>query len=209
MKTALKDLLEGISAGFCIILGCAVFLALPELKYIGAVLFSVALFCICYKGYNLFTGRIGFIPEKHDKSAISSLLLGLLGNVIATTVFGLLLRVALPVLGDTAQIICQAKLTQTVWQTLIRGMFCGALMYLAVSTFKESKTVLGIVLCVAVFILSGFEHSIADMGYFAVSGIFSIDAFLFILLVIVGNAVGAMILPTLRFLCKDKVNKGE
>ena len=194
----LKKILSGVSAGILISIGGSIFLSC-ENKVVGAVLFSVALLCICYKGYSLFTGKIGFIPEKHDKEAISVLLLGLLGNAIGTVAFGWLLRVAIPSIGAAAETLCQGKLdNQALWQTLVRGVMCGVLMYLAVSIFRDNKTPLGILFCIPVFILSGFEHSIADIFYFAASGIVSLKAFAFLWTVIAGNALGAVILPLLN-----------
>ena len=194
----LKEILSGVSAGILISIGGSIFLSC-ENKVVGAVLFSVALLCICYKGYSLFTGKIGFIPEKHDKEAISVLLLGLLGNAIGTVAFGWLLRVAIPSIGAAAETLCQGKLdNQALWQTLVRGVMCGVLMYLAVSIFRDNKTPLGILFCIPVFILSGFEHSIADIYYFAASGIVSLKAFAFLWTVIAGNALGAVILPLLN-----------
>jgi len=93
--------------------------------------------------------------------------------------------------------MCTGKLSQVFISTLIRAFFCGILMYLAVSIYKEKKSVLGIIFCIPVFILCGFEHSIADIFYFAVSGIVSLQAFGFIWTVILGNAVGGMIIPVL------------
>ena len=195
----LKKVLSGVSAGILISIGGSIYLSC-ENKVVGAVLFSVALLCICYKGYSLFTGKIGFIPEKHDKEAVSVLLLGLLGNAIGTIAFGYLLRFAIPAIGSAAETLCQGKLdNQALWQTLVRGVMCGVLMYLAVSIFRDNKTPLGILFCIPVFILSGFEHSIADIYYFAASGIVSMKAFAFLWTVIAGNAVGAVILPLLNF----------
>ena len=195
----LKKVLSGISAGILISIGGSIYLSC-ENKVVGAVLFSVALLCICYKGYSLFTGKIGFIPEKHDKEAISVLLLGLLGNAIGTIAFGYLLRFAIPAMGTAAETLCQAKLdNQALWQTFVRGIMCGILMYLAVSIFRDKKTPLGILFCIPVFILSGFEHSIADIFYFATSGIVSLQSFVFLWTVIAGNAVGAVILPLLNY----------
>lgn len=207
MKLFIKETLGGISAGICITLGCAVFLGLPENKYAGAALFAVALLCICYKGYNLYTGKIGFIPEVHDKNAIISLFAGLLGNLAAVTAFGLLLRVGVPGLGETAEIICESKLSQNAVQTFLRGVFCGMLMYLAVSVYREHKTVTGIIFCIPVFILSGFEHSVADACYFAVAMTFSPRVIIFIALAIVGNTVGAMILPLIKMIFPEKANE--
>lgn len=193
----LRDTLSGVSAGVCIALGGSVFLAVDN-RVVGAVLFSVALLSICMKGYALFTGKVGFLPEDRSKAALQLLLAGLLGNLIGTFLCGLALRFALPAYAETAGALCRAKLSLAPAAVLVRGFFCGILMYLAVSIWKERGTPLGILFCIPVFILSGFEHSIADMFYFAVSGIVSLQAFVFLWLVIIGNALGAMLLPGLN-----------
>ena len=71
-------------------------------------------------------------------------------------------------------------------------------MYVAVGLFKEKKTPLGIIFAIPAFILAGFEHSIADMGYFAIAGIYSAKALGFIWIVILGNSIGSLIIPALR-----------
>ncbi len=191
-----KKITSGMAAGICVSLGGAVFLAVED-RVVGAVLFSVALLSICLKGYSLFTGKVGFLLEDHGKDAVTTLLLALLGNAIATVLCGLILRAAMPHLGQAAQTLCEGKLTQPWWGTLIRGCFCGILMYLAVSTWRENKTLLDILFCIPVFILSGFEHSIADIFYFAAASAVSLQSILFICLVILGNSLGALILPLL------------
>ena len=203
----MKGTVNGILAGILIAIGGSVYLACDN-RYVGAVLFSVALLCICYKGYGLFTGKVGFLPEQHDKSAWTVTLTALLGNAIATCLLGWAVRYALPQLGETAKVICDAKLTQLWPQTAIRGVFCGILMYLAVSIFRDHKTASAIFFCVPVFILSGFEHSIADMFYFGASGIVSRQAFGFVWCVILSNAVGGMLLPLLTKLTKEKTADG-
>lgn len=193
----LKKTLSGLSAGLLITIGGSVFLAC-ENRYVGAVMFSVALLCICLKGYALFTGKVGFLPEKHGKEELSVLLLGLLGNAVGTILGGWLIRAGLPKLGEAAELLCQAKLLQTPGQTLIRAVFCGILMYLAVSIYRDQKKEIGILFCIPVFILSGFEHSIADIFYFAASGMVSLKAFAFLWIVIAGNSLGGMLLPALQ-----------
>ena len=204
----LKGTINGILAGILIAIGGSVFLAC-ENRYVGAVLFSVALLCICYKGYGLFTGKVGFLPESYDKAAWTVVLTALLGNAIATVLCGYAIRYALPWLGDVAQTICEAKLTQAWPQTAIRGVFCGILMYLAVSIFRDHKTAAAIFFCVPVFILSGFEHSIADLFYFATSGIVSWQAFGFLWCVILSNAVGGVLMPLLSMLTKEEKQHGN
>lgn len=192
----IRDTVSGICAGILILIGCCVYLACENV-YAGAILFSVALLCICCKGYALFTGRVGYLPEKHDRSAVQALLLALLGNAIATCLIGFAVAYAIPSITARALTICTAKLEQTALQAFVRAVLCGVLMYLAVSIYRDQKSIAAIFFCVPTFILSGFEHSIADMGYFAISGIVSSEAFLFIVIVILGNAIGGMLLPLL------------
>ena len=206
LKKILKDIIYGFLAGAMISIGCAVYLACQN-KYVGAVMFSVALLTICYKGYNLYTGRIGFIVNNHAKDDFHSLLLGLLGNTLAMMAFGALLGFSLPNLKETAIGVVQAKLSQTFLSALIRATFCGILMYIAVSLYREKKTVVGIIFCIPVFILSGFEHSIADMGYFAVAGEWSAKGLGYIWTIILGNTIGAMLFPALKLIVKEKKNE--
>lgn len=205
LKKILKDVIYGFLSGAMISIGCAVYLACQN-KYVGAVMFSVALLTICYKGYNLYTGRIGFIVNAHSKDDISSLLLGLLGNVLATMAFGAMLAYAIPSLNETAVNVVSVKLTQSFASALIRATFCGILMYIAVSLYREKKTIVGIVFCIPVFILAGFEHSIADMGYFAIAGEWSLKGFGYIWTIILGNSIGAMLFPALKLIVKEKNN---
>ena len=186
----IKTAVNSISAGILIAIGGSVYLACDN-KYAGAALFSVALLCICYLGYYLFTGKIGYLATDRSKKNALSLALGLAVNLAVTFLLGMLIRFAIPALGEKAATLCG---------TFIRAVFCGVLMYLAVQIFKEKKTPIGIIFCIPVFILSGFEHSIADMFYFGASGIFSIKVLSFELAAVLGNSVGSLILPLLAML---------
>ena len=197
-----RDLIDGVLAGFLVSIGGAVLLSCDN-RYAGAFLFCIALLTICWFGFNLYTGKVGFLPEKHGKEEWSVLLLGLLGNLLGTVAGGYLMRFGLPKLGEAAEALCAAKLTQPLYQTFVRGLFCGILMYLAVSIFRDQKTIVGILFCIPVFILSGFEHSIADMFYFAAAGSFSLRGVVFIALVVLGNSVGGMLLPALGMIGKE------
>lgn len=208
MRKILRQFLDGVLAGLMIAIGCAVYLAC-ENKVVGAVLFSVALLTICYFGFSLFTGKVGFIVNSHKKEDFQILLLGLLGNLVGTAVFGYLLGLANGTLMDKAIILCSPKLDQKIYETLIRAIFCGVLMFVAVYVFREKKSISAIFFCVPVFILSGFEHSIADMGYFsiALTQMASLQSFAFILVVIIGNAIGGMLIPFLMAFKEKKEPK--
>lgn len=201
----LKGIIDGILAGIMIAIGGTVLIsvggAIP-----GACFFSIALLIICYRGYSLFTGKVGFMAYSHKKNDFIVLLTGLFGNIIGTLVCGLAVNYALPNVGKAAQIMFSGKLECDLLSVFIKAVFCGILMYLAVAVFKGNKTPLAIFFCVPVFILSGFEHSIADMFYFFVGNIFSLEMVLFLIVVILGNTVGGLLFPILSIL---KGEKGE
>ncbi len=206
LKSIVRDISYGILAGGSVTIGCAVYLAC-ENKYVGALMFAVALLVICYMGYNLYTGKIGLIVASHTKQDFSTLLLGILGNVIGTVVFGTIIRFAIPNLHATAVTATAAKLAQSFGSALARGVFCGILMYLAVIVYKEKKSIVAILFCIPVFILCGFEHSIADMGYLAIAGEFSWQGLGYIWTIILGNTIGSILFAFLFELGKEKKNE--
>ena len=203
MKNVRCGVVGGVLAGLCIALGGTVYLSC-ENKMVGALLFCVALLSICYFGFSLYTGKIGYLAVHPTAADVVGTFSGLLGNAIACAGFGLLARVGLPAVGGAAQTLCDGKMGQTVPQTLIRAFFCGVLMYIAVWIFRSKNTPLGIFLCIPTFILSGFEHSIADMFYFAAAARFDGAAGIFLLWVVLGNSVGGMCIPLLQKLMGDK-----
>ena len=200
----MKKFLNGVSAGVLISVGCTVYLASPN-KIVGAILFSIALLATCFRNYSLFTGRIGYIINNHKKEDFLVLFLGLLGNAVAVVLCGLLISIALPDVSNIAKVLCESKLeTQSLLQTFIRAIFCGVLMFVAVSTYKENKTIVGILFAIPTFVLAGFEHSIADIGYFAIANMASLEVVLYIVVVLFGNAIGSFILVLLEKFGKSK-----
>lgn len=192
-----KALFNGIAAGVCIGIGAAVFLSC-ENKIIGAVLFAVALTVICQLEMMLFTGKIGYIVNAHTKNDVLATIFCLIGNAIGTCISGLAIGYCRPALPGVAMAMTESKLTQSLPAVLVSAMFCGILMYAAVAIFKEKGSMAGIVFCVPVFILSGFEHSIADMAYFWIARNGGLNVVIFTLVVIVGNSIGGCIVPLLK-----------
>lgn len=193
---------KAVAAGMMISIGATVYMACDN-KVAGALLFAVGLLMICAFGMNLFTGKIGYIID--NKNHPNCLFIWL-GNLIGTAVSCGLIRFAKPQLHETAASMMQTKLTSSYPAIAVSAFFCGILMYLAVENYRANPhgvgKVAGILLCVAVFILAGFEHSIADMCYaaFAVSSWHQAGQFLlFLLVVTLGNSAGAL---ALRWLTK-------
>lgn len=187
----LKVFISGICSGALVGIGGAVYLSCDN-KYVGAVLFSVALISICYLGTYLFTGKIGFLAEKFELKTLAQLGVGLVGNFVGATLFGLLAAYAKPQIRDAAITSCQSKLENDFLSAVCLGAMCGILMYVAVKVFKEFKNPIGVIFCIPVFILSGYEHSIADMFYFSAAHMINLDYLSFIAAVVIGNAIGAM-----------------
>ena len=96
----------------------------------------------------------------------------------------------------------QNKLALPFYSSFILGLFCGVLMYIAVHNYRTNTGVgrfIGIFFAVPVFILAGFEHSVADMFYLAAGLTFDKipQGLLFLILVSLGNAAGAIVLRLL------------
>ena len=64
--------------------------------------------------------------------------------------------------------------------------------------FKNSKDMvskyMGIFMCVMVFILCGFEHCVANMFYFSIGSSWSLDVILYLIIMIFGNSIGAILI---------------
>lgn len=210
----IKNLFSAVLAGVMISFGGAVYLACTaaDKAPLGAILFSLGLSVILIMGFLLFTGKTAYILE-NKPSYIPYLLTIWLGNILGCMIMGLLVNLSKPNLGETAQKLCEAKLGQAPWQTLILGALCGILVYIAVDYFKsdgDKKSLpkyLLVFTCVPAFILCGFEHSVADMFYFAASSAYSlytVRGILYILLVSAGNLIGAALFHTVKKLVTNQ-----
>lgn len=191
------DLLKGILAGIMIAIGGTVYLMVSS-KELGAMLFAIGLFVIVVNGLNLFTGKVGYIIN-YSNSYLVEVLLTLLGNFIGTLLTGgILLNTRISaVLNVKASKLVEVKLNDNYLSIFILAIFCGILMYLAVNGYKTIKDPLGkylaVFLGVSVFILSGFEHCVANMYYFTVAKAWSLHSLIFMFVMILGNAVGAVL----------------
>ena len=210
----IRNLCSAILAGIMISFGGGVYLAC-ENKVAGALLFSLGLTVILINGLLLFTGKTAYLLE-NKPSYIPYLLTIWLGNILGCMLMGLLVSLAKPALAETATKLCEAKLTQAPWQTLILGALCGVLVYLAVDFFRSDDDkkafvkYLMVFTCVPAFILCGFEHSVADMFYFAASSshaLYTWQGIVYILLVSAGNLVGAVLFHHLRRFVTAQVKK--
>lgn len=214
MNERIKIFFLGILAGLSIAFGSAAYVACAYYQHriAGSILFSVGLLLICGFGFKLYTGQIGKVLE-NKKSFIIDLLIMLLGNFIGATTAGLLASFIMPneAYADIALSVGESKLLDagggsvTWYALLIQSLFCGMLVYFAVEIYKTGKDnltkVLGLVLAVTAFVVSGHSHCIANMYYLGVSRIIVSSNFgwaiLSLLISIIGNSVGAIIINIL------------
>lgn len=194
----MKTFVKAVMAGIAISLGGTVYLTL-ENHIAGAFLFSIGLFTIYTFGLNLYTGKVCYIPNEKPKYLLTVLVV-FLGNAVGTVGMGYLYRgTKMAKLVDHTQEMVNLKLSDSIYSTFIMAIFCGIMMCIAVIGFQTIEDSVGkhlaLVLPIMVFILSGYEHSIADMFYFSLANAWSGKALLYIIVIALGNLVGGILLP--------------
>lgn len=196
--------LNAILAGLFIGIAGTVCMAVPH-PVMGAFLFGFGLLTIVCYGFKLFTGAVGYlaIQGRNTPRYLFELLIIWLGNLAGCFAVGQLVRQtrSFPNFARRVVGVCDAKLGDNLLSWLILSFFCGILMYVAVETFKRKEELAPVVraavlfLCVAIFILSGFEHCIANMYYLSAADAWSWKALGAIGVMTCGNALGGMLLP--------------
>lgn len=208
----LNNIKLSILSGLMIAVGGTIYLSCIAKGWspFGAVLFAAGLYTICVYGFNLYTGKVGYIAYHFkDVNYIGLVLLILVFNLITTYLLGIVCAYAFPTIVEPAKKIYEAKLAAPLLRLLITGIFCGLLMFLAVDTWKKGSP-FGCFIYIPVFIISGFDHSIANSFYNGVANGFA-DAFtmqnaLVVVTVVIGNAIGGMLVPMMTRAWKEAKN---
>lgn len=174
-----------IMAGLYISLGAQGFMVTYENVFVRAAVFPVGLMLIVLVGGELYTGNCLMtfaLLQKKIKAYdyVKSLLQVFTGNLI-----GALIVVALlyfggvynnQVLSETVVKIANSKLSLTFAQALSRGILCNILVSLGVWFATTSKDTTGKLLgCwfpVMLFVLTGYEHVVANMFYLPMAAIY-------------------------------------
>ena len=189
-----------ILAGAAIAIGGAIYLATDN-KVVGAIFFSVGLFTVCTKGLNLFTGKAVYIFDNKPPFLVDLVVIWI-GNLAGAWAVAALLSLTRQTdkLTETASALAETKANDSLLSLFILGIFCNICIYIAVDSYGKNTHELGkyvgIVFGVTAFILAGFEHSVADIFYFAMAGRRVEGRVLVCLLVIsLGNVVGGVLFP--------------
>lgn len=184
-----------ILAGFLIGMGGVINLTLGGIP--GAIFFSLGLMVIVTFEYELFTGKAGLLTTR--EISVRELVYIWFGNFIGAA--GCAIMIAFTpngvALADKAAEIVAVRNSQPAAINALLGIYCGILMYIAVSGFKRTRNYLFIVTPVAFFILCGFNHCIADMFYTAL-GMQCCEDLLHLLPTTIGNVIGTNLIPLME-----------
>ena len=187
---------RGMIAGILISIAACAYVVCDN-PIIGACFFAFGLITICAVQAKLYTGVIGYVfTNTYGHSALDILEI-LFGNIIG--IFGASLCIKYSrlddLIGDKIYAIAEAKLNDSVLSLLLLSILCGICVYIGVETYARHTPTssIGLFLSVAVFIICGFEHSIADAFYLIYSNkMFTAQGVLLFVIVLFGNSFGAI-----------------
>ena len=188
----LSFIVKSILAGMLIGCGCLAYVVI-ENKYIGSFLFSLGLLTIIIKEYNLYTGKVGnWIPKDTLKLLVMFLL-----NAFGTALVAYLFTFTRANI-DAIHPLVEAKINDNLLSFFILACGCGAMMHIACFNFAAKNHPLYVIMPIMFFILCGFEHCVANAGFFAMAKTpLTLDLIIKIAVMVVGNAIGSLIFARL------------
>ena len=210
---AFRTFIGGVLAGVSIAIGGTVFLSLGD-KVLGALFFTVGLFAVCTFGFNLYTGKVCYVFDQDRSYALGLPLIwiGNLAGAFLTAAAEQATRIG-QALAEKAQAICTVKLDDGIVSIFFLSVFCNILIWLAVEGFKNNPHPAGKYLSlffgVAVFILCGFEHCVANMYYFSAAGMWNWKTLAWVLVMTLGNSVGGVFFPLMQRIQQKQDQKAE
>lgn len=194
-----RQFVSAVLAGFMIGVGGTVYLSQSN-PVVGSFLFAIGLFTVVVFQLHLFTGKIGYTPFQKPVYLVE-LTITWLGNLVGTGITAWMVRNSRIYAGISERVsgIAEVKLADGFLSIFLLAIFCGLLMFIAVDSFRnvQGSTLrfIGVFIPVMVFILSGFEHVVANMYYFSLAGVWSGHCFMSVIVMTLGNSVGGMLIP--------------
>lgn len=194
-------------------------------KFMSAIVFPVGLMLIVMCGGELFTGNnlmtLALIDKKITiKDVLRNWSIVYVANFIGAIILALVIFYSGTISGDginKAIAIAQSKVDLSILQMFLRAIMCNMIVVLAVWMATAAQDVASKILAcwfpIMLFVLCGFEHSIANMFFIPMGMLLGADVTLtgFIInlvVVTIGNIVGgAIIIPYMYHSCYLKENK--
>ncbi len=206
--------LKAILAGMMIAIGACAYLGI-ENHYVGAALFTIGLFSIYTLDFYLYTGKVGYLLEDRDILKICIIWVGNFIGAAATAFAVMATRLtSTTTIIEHAESYAAIKLGDSSYLSLfILGGFCGIMMFLAAVSYKKTHDTknsvggyIGLFLCVMIFMLLGFEHSIANMFYFTAASAWSWHAVAALITGTLGNAAGGLLINVVSLGIKSEAH---
>lgn len=198
---ALNVFISGLLGGIAFAVGGTVFLSVNN-KSVGSALFTIGFIIIYAYGFGFYTSKIGY-SLKNTKDQNLMLIPMWIGNLCGSLLIGGILRLTREDVSETlytrANQLCGEKLSDSVGGIIILSIFCGILMFVATDNFKNAKNAaqkyITLFLTSMVFLLCNFEHFATSAFLFAVSDAINVKAVWYLLLMTLGNSLGALLIP--------------
>lgn len=218
----IRSVMAGLYLGGAMILsytlGALLSTNYPEFSKIAvAMTFGIGLVAICFLGADLFTGNCltTVIPVFDKKMSVVDLIpawsICFVGNILGMAFVAFLFIKS----GSYDHIfptylapLMEAKLDFNYTQLLLKGILCNFLVciagYAGIKVKDDMVRLIMIMLFVAAFVLPGFEHCIANGGFFAMgltqfgssmNGLITIG--IHMLIATIGNIIGGSIVAGL------------
>ncbi len=188
LEYLVRAMLAGIIIGFAIIFTLKAINGLylaesPAATLVGGLTFGVALVLIIYGGAELFTGNTMYFTTATMRGYTTKMdtmkvwLICLIGNGLGGLAFALLFSQTgiLQELGMNNWLfaVSETKIHHSTWEIFTRAIFCNWMVCLAIFIPKNMKNELAqimmMMVLVAVFFASGFDHVIANMALFSIA----------------------------------------
>lgn len=178
-------------AGFFIGLGAIAYLMIGGA--LGAFCFSIGLISVLTFGFHLFTGKAGLLSIKKIKVLdLAEIWCGNLAGCGAAYTLVFFTPAFMQLQGKAAAIMATRAANGFI-ANVVLGILCGILMSVAVFGFQKTGNYLFAVAPVAIFILCGFNHCVADMFYLICSHIEDDRAYFSLIPTTIGNIIGCNI----------------
>lgn len=184
-------------------------------KFAGAAVFPVGLMLVVIAGAELFTGNNLMVLAFMNKKITLSQMLTNWGIVWISNLIGSIFLVLIVFYGDVlggdaatkAMAIAESKASLDIVSMILRGILCNIIVVLAVWMATASQDIVSkIFACwfpIMLFVLCGFEHSVANMFFIPMGMILGAKVTMAALIknlvfVTIGNVIGGgIIIPFL------------
>jgi len=220
------SMMAGIFVGLCmitILVMAGMMDNFAGIKILQGVSFAAALSLVVFAGAELFTGNVfvmtAGIALKEVKviDAVFLCIYCYIGNLVGSILIAALFLgtgyLQGPVL-EAAHIAMNAKIEPEFWELFVRGILCNMLVCAGVWCMyrlqSESSKLIMIFWCIYLFVICGFEHSIANMTLFSLETMNGVSTADFVGMLInlgattTGNIVGGMTLSLGYFIISKK-----